>query len=103
TASQATPVTHRQDSTRHGSPPEPREAEDAGTGQHRAVGMTTGARSTIAGVRIYTGKGDDGTTGLYFGGRVRKDSIRIELNGAVDEAQAALGAARAEFDPGSEA
>jgi cob(I)alamin adenosyltransferase len=47
-------------------------------------------------VRIYTGKGDDGTTGLYFGGRVRKDSIQIELNGAVDEAQVALGAARAE-------
>jgi cob(I)alamin adenosyltransferase len=54
-------------------------------------------------VRIYTGKGDDGTTGLYFGGRVRKDSIRIELNGAIDEAQAAIGAARTEFDPGSEA
>jgi cob(I)alamin adenosyltransferase len=61
------------------------------------------APSTIGEVRIYTGKGDDGTTGLYFGGRVRKDSIRIELNGAIDEAQAAIGAARTEFDPGSEA
>lgn len=49
-------------------------------------------------MRIYTRKGDDGTTGLYFGGRVRKDSIRIELNGAVDEAQAAIGIARVEFD-----
>ncbi len=53
--------------------------------------------------RIYTKKGDDGTTGLLFGGRVRKDSWRIELNGAVDEAQAAIGVARAETAPGSEA
>lgn len=34
-------------------------------------------------------------TGLLYGGRVRKDSIRIECNGVVDEAQAALGYARA--------
>ena len=53
--------------------------------------------------RIYTKKGDDGTTGLLFGGRVRKDSPRIVLNGAVDEAQAAIGMARAETAPGSEA
>ena len=46
--------------------------------------------------KIYTKTGDDGTTGLYFGGRVRKDSAAIELNGVVDEAQAALGVARAE-------
>jgi cob(I)alamin adenosyltransferase len=53
--------------------------------------------------RIYTKKGDDGTTGLLHGGRVRKDSGRIELNGAVDEAQAAIGLARAETAAGSEA
>jgi cob(I)alamin adenosyltransferase len=53
-------------------------------------------------MRIYTRKGDDGTTGLLYGGRVRKDDPRIELNGAVDEAQAALGMARAESEPGSE-
>jgi cob(I)alamin adenosyltransferase len=53
-------------------------------------------------VAIYTRKGDDGTTGLLFGGRVPKDSPRIELNGAVDEAQAAIGSARAEAEPGSE-
>lgn len=53
-------------------------------------------------VRIYTRKGDDGTTGLLYGGRVGKSSPRIELNGAVDEAQAALGSARAESAPGSE-
>ena len=53
-------------------------------------------------MRIYTRKGDDGTTGLLYGGRVRKDSPAIEANGAVDEAQAAMGVARAEAEPGSE-
>jgi len=53
-------------------------------------------------VKIYTKKGDDGTTGLLFGGRVRKDSPAIEANGAVDEAQAALGVARAEAARGAE-
>jgi cob(I)alamin adenosyltransferase len=52
--------------------------------------------------RIYTRRGDDGTTGLLYGGRVPKDSPVIEANGAVDEAQAALGLARAEAEPGSE-
>ena len=52
--------------------------------------------------KIYTRRGDEGTTGLLYGGRVRKDSWRIELNGAVDEAQAAIGLARAEAEPGSE-
>jgi cob(I)alamin adenosyltransferase len=47
-------------------------------------------------VSIATKRGDDGTTGLLYGGRVRKDSARIEANGAIDEAQAALGMARAE-------
>ncbi len=45
-------------------------------------------------VKIYTRGGDDGTTGLYFGGRVAKSAPAIELNGAVDEAQASLGWAR---------
>jgi cob(I)alamin adenosyltransferase len=53
-------------------------------------------------VRIYTRKGDDGTTGLLYGGRVRKDSAAIEVNGAVDEAQANLGLARSEATQGSE-
>ncbi|MGH9128543.1 MAG: cob(I)yrinic acid a,c-diamide adenosyltransferase [Acidimicrobiales bacterium] len=52
--------------------------------------------------RIYTRTGDDGTTGLLYGGRVRKDDPIIECNGAVDEAQAALGLARAETERGSE-
>ena len=45
---------------------------------------------------IATKRGDRGTTGLLYGGRVRKDSVRIECNGAVDEAQSALGLARAD-------
>jgi cob(I)alamin adenosyltransferase len=45
-------------------------------------------------VSIATKRGDGGTTGLLYGGRVRKDSIRIECNGSVDEAQAVLGLAR---------
>jgi cob(I)alamin adenosyltransferase len=53
-------------------------------------------------VRIYTKTGDDGTTGLLFGDRVRKDSAIMEINGTVDEAQAVLGVARAEVEPGSE-
>ena len=47
---------------------------------------------------VATGRGDDGTTGLLFGGdRVRKDDLRTEAYGTVDEAVAALGLARAEL------
>ena len=46
-------------------------------------------------VKIYTRKGDDGTTGLWYGGRVEKSGLRPEAYGAVDEAGAALGLARA--------
>jgi cob(I)alamin adenosyltransferase len=52
--------------------------------------------------RIYTKTGDDGTTGLLYGGRVPKDSLQIDLNGVVDEAQAAIGVARAETAEDSE-
>jgi len=48
--------------------------------------------------RIYTKTGDDGTTALYYGGRVRKDDPRPRAFGAVDEAQAALGLVRAFTD-----
>jgi cob(I)alamin adenosyltransferase len=54
------------------------------------------------GPKIYTKTGDDGTTGLLFGGRVAKDSIVMQVNGTVDEAQAVMGMARAETEPGSE-
>jgi len=53
-------------------------------------------------VRIYTKTGDDGTTGLLYGGRVPKDSLVMQINGAVDEAQASMGMARAEAESGSE-
>jgi cob(I)alamin adenosyltransferase len=49
-------------------------------------------------VRIYTRAGDDGTTGLLFGGRVRKDAPVTSACGDVDEAQAALGLARSAVD-----
>ncbi|MFN2589292.1 MAG: cob(I)yrinic acid a,c-diamide adenosyltransferase [Actinomycetota bacterium] len=49
-------------------------------------------------MRIYTKKGDDGTTGLFHGGRVSKADPAPEAYGAVDEAVAALGAARAVID-----
>ena len=50
----------------------------------------------------YTAKGDDGTTGLFYGGRVAKDSAMPMAYGAVDEAQAFIGLARTNFAPGSE-
>lgn len=47
---------------------------------------------------VATGRGDDGTTGLLFGGqRVFKDDPRTEAYGTIDEAVAALGLARAEL------
>jgi cob(I)alamin adenosyltransferase len=52
-------------------------------------------------VKIYTRDGDDGTTGLYFGGRTSKSSDQIEVNGEVDEAQSSLGWARSLAEPGS--
>jgi cob(I)alamin adenosyltransferase len=46
-------------------------------------------------VKIYTRKGDDGTTSLWYGGRVPKHHGRTEAYGALDEACSALGVARA--------
>jgi cob(I)alamin adenosyltransferase len=48
--------------------------------------------------RIYTKTGDDGTTGLLYGGRVSKADAATEAYGTVDEAVAALGVARAICD-----
>jgi cob(I)alamin adenosyltransferase len=53
-------------------------------------------------VRVYTRKGDDGTTGLLYGRRVGKDEAGPAAYGDVDEAVSALGLARAEAEPGSE-
>ena len=46
-------------------------------------------------LKIYTKKGDDGTTGLLYGGRVGKDDQRTEVYGTLDETVSALGVARA--------
>jgi cob(I)alamin adenosyltransferase len=57
----------------------------------------TTRRPSIEKSAVATGRGDDGTTGLLFGGRIRKDDPRTEAYGAVDEAVAALGVARVEL------
>jgi cob(I)alamin adenosyltransferase len=49
-------------------------------------------------VKIYTRKGDDGTTGLWYGGRVSKSDARPEAYGSVDEAASALGLCRVAAD-----
>jgi cob(I)alamin adenosyltransferase len=53
-------------------------------------------------MKIYTRKGDDGTTGLWYGGRVSKSSPRPEAYGSVDEAASALGLCRAAAERGGE-
>src|SRR5438552_313289 len=45
-------------------------------------------------MKIYTRRGDDGTTGLLGPGRVLKSSLRVEAYGSVDELNAVLGVAR---------
>ena len=47
-------------------------------------------------MKIYTRTGDAGDTGLFGGPRVRKDDVRIEAYGTVDELNAVLGLARTE-------
>ncbi len=44
-------------------------------------------------MKLYTKRGDDGSTGLFGGQRVAKDSLRVETYGTVDELNAALGLA----------
>jgi len=46
-------------------------------------------------MKIYTKTGDEGTTALYGGTRVPKDTLRVNAYGTVDEANACLGLARA--------
>ncbi len=45
-------------------------------------------------MKIYTKTGDDGTTGVFGGGRVLKADPRIEALGAIDELNASVGMAR---------
>ncbi len=59
----------------------------------------TERRARIKGSAVSTGRGDDGTTGLLFGGeRIPKDDPRAEAYGTLDEAVAVLGLARAELE-----
>lgn len=44
--------------------------------------------------KIYTRTGDDGTTALGSGQRIRKDSARVAAYGTIDETNAAIGMAR---------
>jgi len=44
--------------------------------------------------RIYTRTGDDGTTGLVGGQRIKKNALRIEAYGCIDELSSAIGLAR---------
>jgi cob(I)alamin adenosyltransferase len=47
--------------------------------------------------KIYTRTGDDGTTALGTGARVRKDAIRVAAYGTVDETNATIGLARVQL------
>ncbi|HXZ48448.1 MAG TPA: cob(I)yrinic acid a,c-diamide adenosyltransferase [Usitatibacter sp.] len=49
--------------------------------------------------KIATRTGDDGTTGLGDGSRVRKDALRVEAMGNIDELSSAIGCALAEPMP----
>lgn len=53
-------------------------------------------------MKVYTRRGDDGTTGLLYGGRVPKNSPAVRAGGSVDEAQAMIGLARSAAEPGGE-
>jgi cob(I)alamin adenosyltransferase len=50
--------------------------------------------------KIYTRRGDDGSTGLFGGPRVRKDDLRVAAYGDIDELNSALGVAREEVPAG---
>lgn len=47
-------------------------------------------------MKIYTKTGDDGTTGLFGGARVRKDDARVSAYGTIDELNSILGVVRSE-------
>lgn len=53
-------------------------------------------------MRLYTGTGDDGTTGLFGGGRVPKDNPRVAAYGEADGLNGSLGFAAAHCQPGEE-
>lgn len=51
-------------------------------------------------MKVYTKRGDSGTTGLLYGGRVGKDDLRTQAYGTTDEAVSALAIARAQLQEG---
>ncbi|NKF08641.1 cob(I)yrinic acid a,c-diamide adenosyltransferase [Clostridium gasigenes] len=53
-------------------------------------------------MKIYTKTGDKGTTALYGGSRVKKDSLRVEAYGTIDEANSFIGLAYAEIEDNEE-
>jgi cob(I)alamin adenosyltransferase len=53
-------------------------------------------------MKIYTKKGDKGTTGLFGGRRVSKDDVRIECIGTLDEANSTIGLLRVKLGNGHE-
>jgi cob(I)alamin adenosyltransferase len=64
-------------------------------GEHLAHANSTSVRIRWAAMaKIYTRKGDDGTTSLWYGGRVAKSHLRTEAYGTLDETASALGVAR---------
>lgn len=50
-------------------------------------------------MKIYTRKGDKGTTGLFGGSRVPKDDIRVECIGTLDEVNSSIGLLRVKLSP----
>ena len=50
-------------------------------------------------MKIYTTKGDKGTTGLFGGSRVDKDDVRVECIGTLDEANSTIGLLRVKLGP----
>ncbi|GAB3251096.1 cob(I)yrinic acid a,c-diamide adenosyltransferase [Larkinella harenae] len=49
-------------------------------------------------MKIYTKKGDKGTTGLFGGSRVDKDDVRVECIGTLDEANSSIGLLRVKLE-----
>jgi len=50
-------------------------------------------------MKIYTKKGDRGTTALFGGSRVDKDDVRVESYGTLDEVNSTIGLLRAKLGP----
>jgi len=65
---------------------------------HQASILSASSGGSLA--KIYTRRGDDGSTGLFGGPRVRKDDLRVSAYGDVDELNSALGMAREEVPAG---